>query len=376
MATFITKPNKIKKKYYYAKIQNSEWLKPKFISLGDVNTSYKEARKRYRIIENEFEKEIKQGVEFESYGWEVGSRGKAKSKIKTLALCVDEWLERTKVSMRKSSHDRYRVSLNCLINVMGKTCPIKNINNKSIEDFKRFYLGKHTKGGIDINLRGIKKFLLWCLEEGYIKKMPKVIQFNEKTPPKYINQVDWNRLMECDADDYSKDLWRVYRDLGLRLKEIIWGEIEGDFLIVKAEDTKSNKILETPITEEQKGIIQAIHTKRDEHISEGKKIINFRDRISKTFKRWCKRLGMDYNFHCLRHTFAVRKYIETRDIMLVSKMMNHESLQPTEQYTKFNIYRLEQEFPSLVQKQEKNTPKNTLNSTTPSTKYINPRLYN
>ena len=56
--------------------------------------------------------------------------------------------------------------------------------------------------------------------------------------------------------------------------------------------------------------------------------------------------------------------------------MNHESLQPTEQYTKFNIYRLEQEFPSLVQKQEKNTPKNTLNSTTPSTKYINPRLYN
>ena len=62
--------------------------------------------------------------------------------------------------------------------------------------------------------------------------------------------------------------------------------------------------------------------------------------------------------------------------MLVSKMMNHESLQPTEQYTKFNIYRLEQEFPSLVQKQAKNSPKETLNRDTPSTININPRLYN
>ena len=101
------------------------------------------------------------------------------------------------------------------------------INNKSIEDFKKSYLGKHKKGGIDINLRGIKKFLIWCIEEEYIKKMPKVIQFNEKTPPKYINQVDWNRLMECDMDDYWKDVWKVYRDIGARLKEILMGKIEG-----------------------------------------------------------------------------------------------------------------------------------------------------
>ena len=373
MAHFVTIKNKIKKKYYYAEVVNKVTGLRKKVSLG---ADYKIARDRFRIIENEFEKEIKQGVEFESYGWEVGSRGKAKSKIKTLALCVDEWSERTKVSMRKSSHKRYRVSLNAFINVMGKTCPIKNINNKSIEDFKRFYLDKHTKGGIDLNLRGIKKFLIWCIEEGYIKKMPKVIQFNEKTPPKYINQVDWNRLMECDADDYCKDVWRVYRDLGLRLKEILMGRIEGDFLIVRAEDTKSKRVLETPITEEQKGIIQAIHTRRDEHLSNGYHIINFRNRLSKVFKIWCQRLGMDYNFHCLRHTFAVRKYIETRDIMLVSKMMNHESLQPTEQYTKFNIYRLEQEFPSLVQKQAKKNDLETLNRETPSTININPRLYN
>ena len=35
-------------------------------------------------------------------------------------------------------------------------------------------------------------------------------------------------------------------------------------------------------------------------------------------------------------------------------LINHETLKPTEEYTKFNIYRLEQEFPSLVQKQAQN----------------------
>ena len=41
-----------------------------------------------------------------------------------------------------------------------------------------------------------------------------------------------------------------------------------------------------------------------------------------------------------------------------------------------NIYRLEQEFPSLVQKQAQNTPNKTLKGKTPSTININPRLYN
>jgi len=41
-----------------------------------------------------------------------------------------------------------------------------------------------------------------------------------------------------------------------------------------------------------------------------------------------------------------------------------------------NIYRLEQEFPSLVQKQVKKNDLETLNRETLSTININPRLYN
>ena len=77
MAQFDTIKNKIGKLYYYAVIESSEWSKKKRIPLG---TDFQQARKRFRIIEKDFEKEIKQGVEFESYGWEIGSRGKPKIK--------------------------------------------------------------------------------------------------------------------------------------------------------------------------------------------------------------------------------------------------------------------------------------------------------
>ena len=49
---------------------------------------------------------------------------------------------------------------------------------------------------------------------------------------------------------------------------------------------------------------------------------------------------------------------------------------PTEQYTKFNIYRLEQEFPSLVQKQAKKNDLETINMETTNYKFATSRLYN
>ena len=52
--------------------------------------------------------------------------------------------------------------------------------------------------------------------------------------------------------------------------------------------------------------------------------------------------------HCLRHTFAVMKYLETRDIYEVCKRLNHNSLKTTMIYSKFTWKRLEQDFPTLI----------------------------
>ena len=48
------------------------------------------------------------------------------------------------------------------------------------------------------------------------------------------------------------------------------------------------------------------------------------------------------------HTFTVRRYLQTRDIYQVKQEMGHSSVTTTEIYAKFNIRRLEMDFPSLV----------------------------
>ena len=73
--------------------------------------------------------------------------------------------------------------------------------------------------------------------------------------------------------------------------------------------------------------------------------------LSKTFLKAMREVdGQDtkYHLHCLRHTFAVRRYLQTRDIYLVKNELGHESVTTTEIYAKFSLRRLENDFPSLM----------------------------
>ena len=72
--------------------------------------------------------------------------------------------------------------------------------------------------------------------------------------------------------------------------------------------------------------------------------------LSKTFLKAMREIdGEDtkYHLHCLRHTFAVRRYLQTKDIYLVKQEMGHASVTTTEIYAKFSLRRLEMDFPTL-----------------------------
>ena len=78
---------------------------------------------------------------------------------------------------------------------------------------------------------------------------------------------------------------------------------------------------------------------------------SWKGHLSKVFLRAVREIDGDktkFHFHCLRHTFAVRRYLQTRDIYLVKQEMGHSSVITTEIYAKFSLRRLEMDFPSLV----------------------------
>ena len=78
---------------------------------------------------------------------------------------------------------------------------------------------------------------------------------------------------------------------------------------------------------------------------------SWKGHLSKVFLRAVREIDGDktkFHFHCLRHTFAVRRYLQTRDIYLVKQEMGHSSVTTTEVYAKFSLRRLEMDFPSLT----------------------------
>jgi integrase len=364
------KPCKSKngKIHYYVRVFNNPiWSKPKLISLK--TTDYKQAMVRKQEIEDK-EKALKQGMEF-TWSWEE-ERGRTRIKKQTLQSLINKWLIVKGSNVRKSSVDRYRVSMNAFTDVIGKTCPMSAINTSTIEKFKKVRLDSHSPNGINIDLRGIKCFLLWCKEEGYIKSMPKIKQLKiDKSKPKVIKDSDWDLIMQSNVSDEWKDIFKLYRDIGARRNEVVFGRIEGTFLIVDAENSKSGLEKEIQLTQMQQDVVHMIHNQRDKYITEGKNITNFVNLFTKTFRKVCEELGLDYNFHCLRHTYAVRRYFETKDIYLVSKELGHTSVLTTEKYAQFNPNRLAEWFPTLVKKPMKIVGLETLKEETLNLNTIN-----
>ena len=73
------------------------------------------------------------------------------------------------------------------------------------------------------------------------------------------------------------------------------------------------------------------------------------DYYSKEFKKVLVKLGLKgHRFHDLRHTFGVRTWLQTGDIMLVSNLMGHRNIQTTMIYTRFLPTRLAEDFPDLT----------------------------
>ena len=71
----------------------------------------------------------------------------------------------------------------------------------------------------------------------------------------------------------------------------------------------------------------------------------------KQFKKACRHLGIKgKTLHSLRHTYAVRRWAITGDIKMVSQEIGHSSVVMTEKYANFNLRKLKDDFPTLIER--------------------------
>ena len=306
---------------------------------------------RERIAEvNKVEDDIKKGMEFE-FPW-LSDSTTTKVKRYSILDAVEHWLnQRSSEGIRPSTIRRNRYSLKSFMSYIGTSTPLSKVSTSMIDSYRNLCIHKEMKpNGININLRAIKTFFNWCVKRELIQKNLFVDMVSKpKELPLYIPDSLFDKLMELDwLDDQYKTAFSFYRDTGCRRSEPFLGELHGDWLLIGGDETKQRMDKELSLSHinleritEMRAFLESYKGTLDSWIGN----------LSKTFLKAMREVdGQDtkYHLHCLRHTFAVRRYLQTRDIYLVKQELGHSSVVTTEIYAKFSLRRLEADFPSLV----------------------------
>ena len=269
---------------------------------------------------------------------------------------ISKWLrDRRSNGIRPSTINRNQYSMASFMSITGQKRPLCSVTTKVIDTYRNVCIDKGMKpDGININLRSLKTFFRWCHRRDYISKVPHIDMVSKpRSMPLYIPDRIFAELMRLDwLHDRYKDAFKFYRETGCRASEPFIGELDGNWLLISADKTKQRADKELRLNTE---CLRLCNQMRDQSEKYKGTVTSWTQNLSKTFLKAMRDKKVDgkdtkYHLHCLRHTFAVRRYLQTRDIYLVKQEMGHASVTTTEIYAQFSLRRLEMDFPALVDK--------------------------
>ncbi len=351
-------------RFYFVRVYRPKGSSPREVKVPLRTEDEKVALMRKRVIDKQ-EREIKAGLDYE-IPWLNEIRG-GEPKETPIAEMVEKYLIAKKADhLRQSTIDNYRYGLTLFSEAIGSTIQLSQIGPEQIDAYKIAISPRLSPTSINISLRSVRTFLNWCLDREYISKVPKIKMVQvPKNEPVYLSNDQYDALC-ANSEDHLARAWWFYRESGCRLAEPFYGEINGNFLTIKAENAKGKRTRDIYLTPKMKEIV--IEMRSTTHLREQIKSykLGYKRNQQKTHeinyysRSFCDAARAaeinDRHLHHLRHTAAVRTYLQTRDIYEVARKLGHASVTTTEIYAQFNIKRLEQDFPDLVQDQSYGVP--------------------
>jgi len=334
---------------WYARVQwyNANVKKEKQVPLKTMS----KVTARQRLAEvNKVESDIRAGMEF-TFPWLNDDQI---TSVRQLALsdAINEWIQDRKSNgIRPSTIRRNQYSMESFMSITGRKRPLCTVTTKVIDTYRNVCIDKGmTPDGININLRSLKTFFRWCHRRDYISKVPHIdIVSKPKSMPLYIPDRIFAELMRLEwLDQHYKTAFLFYRETGCRVSEPFIGELDDNWLMISGDKTKQRADKELRLNAECLRLCNQMQKYEKKYKGT---IESWTQNLSKTFLKAMREIDGDvtkYHLHCLRHTFAVRRYLQTRDIYQVKQEMGHASVTTTEIYAKFSLRRLEKDFPSIV----------------------------
>jgi len=257
---------------------------------------------------------------------------------------IDEFMTFLEVNQKSSKTiELYKFALNAFKEIFNGR-DISTISRNDYNFFMQKMQAKYpNRVTLNIRLRSILAFLRWAVEFGKIERLLfpiKQVRVDSKLP-RYFSNMEIERIFRAIRDnDILLARVKLHLATGMRLRELKTSNLEGGFIHVYK--SKSGKERQIPITSETAFYFDF---SKNQSVSDA--------HVSRMFTDVLKDLGLyelpgggKRSFHCLRHTFACRKYFETKDIYYVCKLLGHHSVTVTEIYARFSIDKLNQDFGS------------------------------
>ena len=348
--------------YYRQNEKNKEKLIP-------LRTSSKVTARARALEVRKVEQDIKQGIEFD-FPW-LTKEVRTKVKRFTIQDAVNQWMAKREGKLAKKTIDINKEGLNYFLKYIGDAHPLETVVTEQVESFIDWLDNRGlSKTTINIHLRTLKTMFRYYDKVDKLNKVPHIVQLSvPKTEPIYITDNEFQAIMELGwLGDFYKRVFLFYRETGMRLNEPMMSVLKGNWMDIP--NTSKSKVgrnieLDKPM--------QSIFNELKEWLNTGygSTLKAPDDHISKMFKKSLRCIGADErkHFHSLRHTFAVRRLLQDTSIFYLQKLMGHSTVTTTEVYSKMNLKRVAQDFPTIVSSfinEEKNGKTNTLitNTTT------------
>jgi len=349
---------RMQRKSYYARFRYTENGQQKQYTVPLRTNQKRQALSRLKAV-NEAESDIRSGIipkdantRSNYFPW-LNEKGTSEIYSLTLEEAIREYLEYCSIKgNRERTIERDSYCLNNLVKVLGKKFHIDKLTTENIETFKKYFKDKKTNNGRNIDLAKIRAFVNWLIRHKKLfKDNPPIIEMvkAENKPISYLSEPDFDKIMESESQNkFYKQVFTFYRATGCRLSEPFLGDVErhGDnlWLVIYPDVSKTGIPREILLTEKQADFIKEMKERRDPNT----KLRHYTKNFSRHFKIVCREIGKeDLHFHNLRDTFAVMKYLETKDIYRVMKELGHTSLKMTVKYANLRLSKVASDFPSL-----------------------------
>ena len=148
-----------------------------------------------------------------------------------------------------------------------------------------------------------------------------------------IEKLDKTRCSSISETDKLAFLFSCFT--GLRLSDVIelqWDNIKPDKILKPTKKSGYEKIAKIPISDKLSKIIERLDRNMERPFSN----ISHRTTVNKNLKKWQQaaniKLERDIHFHMARHSFASNLARRGANIVVLSRLMTHSSLDQTMEY--------------------------------------------